>query len=402
MARYLKPDNPDECISCNICLTACPVAKATQKYRGPKLTGPALSRLRMLIEDEDPMLQYCSNCKNCDRVCPSGAPISSLNMKARGAYYKRHQHSMAEIILSNNEQLGRTITSIPLAPLAANLGMKISCSLKMMELVGIDSDAPLPRYADRNLYSMYKSYRQPECEKKVLFFPGCYVNYYGPEVGMALIKVLNRNNIGVVLDSEFCCCGSPMISAGYLEKVENNARKNVAILAKYADQGMDIITTCTTCGLFLKQEYEEIFRLDEIKRYNSHMYDSMEYLLMLHEKGQLDTSFKEVDKGVIYHTPCHLKVQGLGRPTLRVLRLIPSLRVEDADAGCCGLSGIYGYKKNTSDISRTIGQRLRDRVRDSAAGEGVCECNICRLQMENGTQKRARHPLTLLAEAYGV
>ena len=105
----MKPDNPDQCISCNICLTACPVAKATMRYRGPKLTGPALSRLRKLVNDEDTMLQYCSNCKNCERVCPSGTPIASLNMKARYEYFKTHKHSLADHILSNNEFLGKTI-----------------------------------------------------------------------------------------------------------------------------------------------------------------------------------------------------------------------------------------------------------------------------------------------------
>ena len=31
---------------------------------------------------------------------------------------------------------------------------------------------------------------------------------------------------------------------------------------------------------------------------------------------------------------------------------------------------------------------------------GICECNICRLQMQNGTGKKAIHPLYLLRESY--
>lgn len=402
MSKYLKTDNPDDCISCNICLTACPVAKATREYRGPKLTGPALSRLRMLIEDDDPMLQFCSNCKNCDRVCPSGTPISTLNMKARYKSYEKKPHSMAEKILANNETMGKMLTSIPFMPVLANTGMKIASKLNMMEIVGVYSKAPLPKYANTSFYNLYKKYKQKECEKKVLFFPGCYVNYNEPQVGIDLIKVLNKNNIQVVVDPRFKCCGSPMISAGYLDKVENNAKHNVQILHEYAQKGYDIVTTCTTCLLILKQEYQELFDLPQVKEYAPKMYDSIELLECLHQENKLDTNFKPLAIKQIYHTPCHLKVQGFGRPTLNVLKLIPNLQIEDANAGCCGLSGIYGYKCNTAKVAAIVGSKLQQTIKNSEAQEGICECNICRLQMQNGTGKSARHPLSVLSQAYGL
>lgn len=398
----LKSDNPDQCISCNICLTACPVARATRKYRGPKLTGPALTRLRMLIEDQDPMLQYCSNCKNCDRVCPSGTPISTLNMKARSAYYKKNPHTLAEKILSNNELMGKTITSIPFASTIANLGMKITKAAGAFEIVGMSSKAPFPTYAKKSFSAMFKSISQPKCDKKVLFFPGCYVNYNEPQVGVDLVHVFNHNNIEVLIDDNFVCCGSPMISAGYIDKVQHNADINSKILASYAKQGIDIITTCTTCALILKQEYDELFELEAVKEYNVHMYDAIEYLLNMYERGELKTDFKTLNKKEIYHTPCHLKVQGYGKPTLKLLNKIPGVEVVDADAGCCGLSGIYGYKTNTAEVAAIVGSKLQKTIKESDAHEGVCECNICRLQMQNNTGKKAYHPLHTIRQAYGV
>lgn len=402
MGRYLKPDNPDNCISCNICLTACPVAKATRQYRGPKMTGPALSRLRKFVQDEDTMLKFCSNCKNCDRVCPSGVPISTLNMKARGEYYKTHKHTFAEQMLSNNEKMGKLMTLNPLIAFGANIGMKISKITKMLDIVGISSDAPLPSYAPRSFYDLFRKYEQPKCSKKVLFFPGCYVSFNEPSVGMDLVKVLNHNNVEVCVDERFVCCGSPMISAGYMDKVEQNALHNITILKEWAAKGYDIITTCTTCGLILKQEYEEFFDVNTIHEYSSHMYDSIEYLQMLHNKGEFNTNFIPLNEKVIYHTPCHLKVQGFGRPSFDILPLIPGVEMEDADSGCCGLSGIYGYKKDTAPVAKIIGSALQQKIKNSSAKEGVCECNICRLQMQNGTEKRAVHPLTIIKRAYGL
>lgn len=403
MASIIKHDNPDACVSCNICLTACPVAKATRLYRGPKLNGPALSRLRLLVqENDDPMVKYCSNCKNCDRVCPNGTSIAALNMKARADYFKHHPHDPADLILSQNETLGKLMTSIPfVSGTAANIGMKVASKTKLIEKFGVGTYAPLPQYANVNFKTRAKLYKQPSCSTKVLFFPGCYVNYNEPESGIALIEVLNRNNVEVIVDPRLSCCGSPILSTGYLDQVEKHAISNAKILKEYVDQGIDIITTCTTCSLFLKQEYEELFNLPEVKAYAPHVYEAMEYLLMRNSKGFFVKSFAPLGKcKVAYHTPCHLKVQGMGRPTLDVLRFVPGVEVEDLNAGCCGLSGVYGYKKETAPIGHLIGSNLRQKLTDSEADMGICECNICRLQMQNGTGKKAIHPLYLLRESY--
>ncbi len=397
----MKPDNPDQCISCNICLTACPVAKATMRYRGPKLTGPALSRLRKLVSDEDTMQQYCSNCKNCERVCPSGTPIASLNMKARYEYFKTHKHSLADHILSNNEFLGKTVTKIPFLPGLANTAMAAGKKLKSLDLIGISSKAPLPQYAKEDFYSLYKKVKQPSCEKKILYFPGCYVNYNEPQVGLDLIKVLNHQGIEVIVDPRFKCCGSPLISTGFLDKVEKLALHNTDILRNYAVQGYDILTTCTTCALILKQEYRELFNLDRIaEAYAPKLYDALEYLCLLADENKLKTDFNPVNLKLIYHTPCHLKIQGYGRPVFKLLPKIPGITIEDANAGCCGLSGVYGYKKETSHIAKLVGSELKAKILNSSADLGICECNICRLQMQNGTNKKAVHPLRILCKSY--
>lgn len=396
----IKYDNPDACISCNICLTACPVAKASRLYRGPKLNGPALTRLRLLVTDQDPMVKYCSNCKNCDRVCPSGTSISAFNMKARAEYFKDNKHDLADRILGSNEELGKLMTAVPFMGTAANIGAKLASASGMLEKVGIGNVSPLPKYANFPFYSKFKRLKQPTCATKVLFFPGCYVNYNEPDLGILMVKILNRNNVQVIIDPRLKCCGSPILSTGYLDKVEQNAKHNVAILKEYTDKGIDIVTTCTTCSLFLKQEYEELFNLPEIHSYAPHLYEVMEYLMMLHEKGAMNTSLGAVRKIVAYHTPCHLKVQGMGRPTLDVLKMIPGIEVDDLRADCCGLSGVYGYKKETAPISQIIGSTLREKLKATEAEVGICECNICRLQMQNGTGKQAIHPLHLLAAAY--
>ena len=77
--------DPDKCTACTVCVANCPVTAATREFRGPKMTGPAFERMRKLTDGDDVMLDYCSNCKNCDMSCPSGVPVSTLNIDV----YKR-------------------------------------------------------------------------------------------------------------------------------------------------------------------------------------------------------------------------------------------------------------------------------------------------------------------------
>lgn len=395
--------DPDKCTACTVCISACPVTAATRKFRGPKMTGPALTRLRKLVSDDDEMLDYCSNCKTCDLVCPSGVPISTLNMLAKNEYYKTHpRKSPADNMLSHSEGMGKMITSIPLASTFANLGMNVGKAMGMLNIIGVANDAPMPKYASSSFPSQFKNYKQPKCDKKVVFFAGCFINYNQPNVGMDLVKVYNHNNIEVIYDENFICCGSPMVAGGYIDDAEKNAQKNAMLLKSWVDKGYDIITACTSCGLMLKQEYQELFDFEGMSEYAAHMYDSIEYLQKLNDEGKLDTNFTEDAKKYIYHAPCHLKVQGIGRPSMELLPMVPGLKIEEADVGCCGISGSYGFKKDKSEIAKKIGSKLFGRMNESGAKYGVCECGTCRIQMQGGTGITSIHPLTVLKWAYGI
>ena len=64
-------DSADNCIACTSCIAACPVTKANPEYKGPKLVGPAHSRMHFSDpSDYEDTLMLCSNCKNCDITCP--------------------------------------------------------------------------------------------------------------------------------------------------------------------------------------------------------------------------------------------------------------------------------------------------------------------------------------------
>jgi len=391
-------NNPDSCTACTVCVAHCPVTAATNKFRGPKMVGPALERMRLSQEDVEPSLEYCSNCKNCDMSCPSGVPISTLNMLARAKYYKNRKQSKRDYILSHGEQAAKLAEMIPFGAALANMGMNMSRGV--MKMIGISDKAPLPPYAATSFMKQFKALRQQSYPDKVVFYPGCFINYNDPGVGMDFVAVMQANQYEVIVESDLVCCGSPLVVNGFLDEAEAHANINIQVLKKWTDQGIPVITCCTSCGLMLKQEYQELFHIEGVEEYAKHLYDAGEFLLELHDKGRLNTQFGPLNEQYMYHAPCHLRAQGMGLPSLELLELIPGLEVTNVDAGCCGISGNYGFKDDKYDIAMKIGAPLFAKLQASGLSTTVSECGTCRLQIAHGAQVKTLHPMTVVRRSY--
>jgi glycerol-3-phosphate dehydrogenase subunit C len=390
----------DHCLSCTSCIANCPVSAATHEYRGPKLVGPAHSRMHFSEDDVEMSLDFCSNCKNCDISCPSGVQVSTLNMLQRGAYYRNHPHSQRDEMLAHGEHMAKMVRSFPCGAAFANLGMKLGQSFGIMGSMGI-AKRPMPSYASESFMQRFKHIHQPKSAKKVVFFPGCFINDNEPQVGVAFVQVMNANGYEVLVDKKFNCCGSPLVVCGYLDEAKEHAHNNVSRILAWKKQGIPVIACCTSCSLMLKQEYQELFHEAEMTEAAQNVYDAFEFLAMLDEKGELKTGFHDVNHKYLYHVPCHLRAQGIGLPVLDIMRQIPGLAIETADAGCCGMSGNYGFKGDKYEISMKIGEKLFNRIQQSNADEVLTDCGTCRLQIRHGAKAETCHPIEILAEAYG-
>ncbi|WP_094603763.1 Anaerobic glycerol-3-phosphate dehydrogenase subunit C [Sporomusa silvacetica DSM 10669] len=389
--------NPDDCTACTSCVIHCPVAQAVREFQGPKLAGPAGERFRLMEDDWETALEYCSNCKNCDISCPSRVPISTLTMKARAQYYKTHKQSFRDWLLSHGEQMGKMAS---LTPTLANLGMNNIVSKAILKNVGISDKAPLPAYASESFSKQFKKIKQQPTANKAVFYPGCFINYNQPQVGLDVVAVLQVNNFEVIVPEEAVCCGSPLVVNGYMDEAEANAHKNIAILQDYVRKGYPIITACTSCGLMLKQEYQELFASKGVEQVAGRIYDISEFLLELYDEGLLNTNFARQEGRYLYHAPCHLRVQGIGKPSLELVRMIPAIEVIDADAGCCGISGNYGFKAEKYDIAMAVGNNLFETIKASGIGSVLSECGTCRLQIAHGTGVKTEHPIAVVRSAY--
>ena len=390
----------DRCLSCTACMASCPVMEAIKDYRGPKLVGPAHGRMHFAQDDIETSLNLCSNCKICDRVCPAGVAVSTLNMIQRAEYYKTHAHSRAEDMLAHNERMTNLIRKIPFGAAFANFGMNLGKTLGVFDRLGIATERNLPAYAATSFKDDFADIKQKSTGKKVVMFTGCYVNDNEPHVGKAFVKVFNANGYEVTIDAGFNCCGSPLVAMGFLDEARQHADNNAARILDWQRQGIPVVTPCTSCSLMLKAEYCELFGEEKFRAAAANVYDAFEFLELLQERGEFNENFKPLNRKLLYHVPCHLKSQAIGLPAVDILEAIGGVEVRTADAGCCGLAGSYGFLKDKYDVSMKIGAKLFERVKQKDFDKVISDCGTCRMQIHHGTNIKPVHPLEVLAEAY--
>ena len=408
----------DECLKCNVCNTVCPVARVTDLYPGPKYVGPQAARFRMgrtqvvqapgtpQLLSPDLTVDYCSGCGWCTTACPAGVKVAEMNSQSRARMKAGKRPKLRDWGLGQTDLSGRL--GVMFSPLG-NWALHNRPVRRLMEMtVGIHHAAPFPRFSKRTFQSTWKRRQKrrgvtalPGPDRAVVYFHGCAVNYYEPEVANAAISILERNGYQVIVPEQVCC-GLPLISNGIYTEARQKANKNLKILAGYARKGYKIVGTSTSCTHTIKAEYREMLdiRHDDATVVAEATWDICEFLLDLHEQGKLDTSFGRLDEDLPYHAPCQLRSHGIGLPAMDLFALVPGLRAQDMDHDCCGIAGTYGMKKEKFDIAMAVGAPLFEKVRASGAAEAACDSETCRWQIQGATGVRTRHPVEILQAAY--
>jgi len=237
--------------------------------------------------------------------------------------------------------------------------------------------------------------------REIVFFSGCWANYYAPEIGMAFVRVMEKNGFRILVPEQKCC-GMPMMANGNNKGAENNFRFNVKSLYRAAFPTRPIITTCPSCNMMLRREGQKFFDSEEARWVSEHIVDADEFIVRLHRQGKLDTHFRMMPLKVFYQNPCHLKVQGLTKEPLELLKLIPGIEIAGVNYYCCGLSGSYGMKKGNYSRSIAIAQKVWEEAKKSGAEAAVTECGGCGLRIQSGTDLKILHPMVILSQAYSI
>ena len=419
-ASDLRP-GADSCYKCSSCDTSCPVAEVDDDFPGPKFQGPEQWRLkRQGDEDIDPSVMQCSNCMRCDDACPSGVPLSQMHNTARAEYVDEHVSRRSpkywrNRVLANYGTLARLGSKVPRL---TNLVMGSRVTQWVNErFLDITSEREFPRFAEETFREWWddrggdaasreRAARARERrddpatgeDKRVAYFHGDYANYNTPGVARALVRVFESYGYEVAVPDQRCS-GTPMFANGMLDDARRAARFNVETFYDLVERGYDVVCSCTSCSMALRQEYPELFEFEGTETVAANAYEALEYL-RIHESVREDVAAADVAfPDLAYHAPCHARNQGLERQAVELFADLDEVAVEDVGDSCSGISGTYGWKEENYETSMAIGEEMFEHMEAASGETGLTECPTCAMQMEHGTGYEIRHPLELLEAA---
>jgi FAD/FMN-containing dehydrogenase/Fe-S oxidoreductase len=356
------------------------------------------------------VLDLCLECKGCKNECPSNIDMAKLKYEFLAQYYDVHGTPRRARFFGGVERTSRLGSRF--APLSNWIGGSAPARWINERVLGISSRRPVPPFV-RQTFEAWFAARTGNGRSgasaarggrgQVVLFHDTFMNHNYPDIGRAAVKVLEAAGYEVVLAPKVCC-GRPMLSNGLAGEAQRHARINVDRLADFARRGIPIVGCEPSCLMMLREDYLDLLPGDDNARQVASKSLLIEELLLQAasegDASPLQLPLQTIDRALSVHGHCHQKAEVGMAPTLELLGWVPGYDVRLIDAGCCGMAGSFGYKREHYDISMAIGEKsLFPAVRD-AADAGLAISGIsCRQQVLHGTGRGARHPIEWLADA---
>ena len=407
-----------QCIRCASCLNVCPIFRLVGGHVFGKVYTGGIGTILTAWFDElkksEDIQGLCIQCGACKDVCPGKIDIPDLIMEIRRRLVQEKgvpllQKTIYAVV--NNRKLFHGMLR------AASIAGKPFTSGKFIRhlplfLADLTDGRSLPAIAEVPFRDRFRKIKQPQGKEKVVFYAGCLIDFAYPEMGEAVVKVLNKAGIEVLFPEDQTCCGAPARYNGAYEVAETNAIDNIKALLSI--DAAYVVSACPTCTVALAHEFISTFEsvgqtewMEKAKELAAKTIDFSLLVKKLVDEGRL--SLKEGQRlgKVTYHDSCHLK---------RTLKVSQQPRELLQKAGyeltemfecdtCCGMGGSYSMK--LPEISAPILQRKLRNIKETGADTVAMDCPGCVMQIRGGMDQdgaavKVRHTVELLAEQLSI
>nr|BBH92895.1 (Fe-S)-binding protein [Thermogemmatispora argillosa] len=423
------------CIRCAACANICPpyqqVGGHAFGYIYSGAIGLVVTPFHHGLEAAAGPQSLCVSCNACETVCPVEIPLPSLILDVRSRVAASEGLPWLKRLIF--EALARPRLFDLLARLAAlgqwpaTLGTPYVRYryLRFLErLPGLRSLArltrwrSLPAFAFRPLrdrvgvranLTAARQHPRRAGEITVCYFAGCMTDRLYPEMGEAVIQILERSGLRVVFPRAQHCCGLPALNSGDRAHGLVMAKQTVRMLERALDEsGADyIVCASTSCVVTLVQDYLRLFEdlqlqswLNRTRALAERIMDFTNFLLRVLVAEQRLPALRRPAPGtapvVTYHDSCQsCNCLGLRAEARQIIREVLGLELRemtDSDV-CCGFGGSTSLE-HPEVAERLLAQKLR-HAEETGATLLVSDNPGCLMHLRGGVDAAGK-PLRVL------
>jgi FAD/FMN-containing dehydrogenase/Fe-S oxidoreductase len=345
------------------------------------------------------VLDLCLSCKACASECPSNVDIATMKAEFLYQYQETNGYSFRSSLFANNVKYNK------LGSIAPALTNAILSTPIAKAIMGVAQKRKVPKLAVKTLKSWYKKQPQSENKKIVYLFCDEFTNFYDVEIGKDAFHLFEKlgYNLQIVHHEE---SGRSFISKGFLKEAKAVCNLNVAIFKDIVTEETPLIGIEPSAILTFKDEY---IRLADDKKSAENIAKNVftfeEFIAKEMANGNLQKSlFTKEAKILKIHGHCHQKALSGTHASFQVLNFPENYSVTIINSGCCGMAGSFGYEKEHYALSMQVGEdTLFPKIRNTPKEtEIVAAGTSCRHQIFDGTERIAKHPITILKEALSL
>ena len=393
--------------------TMCPSYRATRNEKDT--TRARANTLREFLTQSEKANKFdhkelkdvfdlCLSCKACASECPSSVDVASLKAEFQYQYQKANGLSFRTKLFAYNNKLNRVGSHFP--KLTNFIFTNTFTAPLIKKILRIAKERSLPLLSSKSLNKEFQNTKNQLYKnnsiKTVYLFNDEFTNFLDSPIGVDALSLLSALNYNVKLikNEE---SGRAFLSKGLLDQAKKVANKNVSIYKDLINEETPLIGIEPSAILTFKDEYLKLVDDKEsAKTIAKKTFLIEEFISSEIAIGNIKASqFTSNVQTIKFHGHCHQKALSNQIHSFNVLNLPVNYKVTIIPSGCCGMAGSFGYEKEHYEVSMQVGeQTLFPAVRKASESTLIAANGTsCRHQIKDGTNRIAKHPITILKEA---
>jgi L-lactate dehydrogenase complex protein LldE len=225
---------------------------------------------------------------------------------------------------------------------------------------------------------------------QVQLFITCLIDTFVPEVGEAIVHVLNRAGVSVDFPCDQTCCGQPAFNAGLRSQARPLAQHTLKVFEKTTG---DIVIPSGSCAAMLRNGYLELFKDDptwlvRAQKLAGRVYEFTEYLVDV--RGLSDLGSRWPGK-ITYHPSCHLsRMLGVDRQPRLLLSHVHEAEVVELpeQQDCCGFGGVFSVE-HPELSAEFLKRKIANLEKTASPTLVVCDTG-CLMHIQGGLKREKK------------